>query len=60
MKHRLGARFLAEACKRYCCGGTFDVKARHAGCCASAESTRGRYAVTRQLYALRCFSNIRS
>eukprot|EP00974_Lingulodinium_polyedra_P105932 10255334-Lingulodinium_polyedra.AAC.1 len=29
-----------------------DVKARHAGCCASAESTRGRYEVARQLYAL--------
>eukprot|EP00974_Lingulodinium_polyedra_P105378 10203593-Lingulodinium_polyedra.AAC.1 len=29
-----------------------DVKARHVGCCAGVESTRGHYAVARQLYAL--------
>eukprot|EP00974_Lingulodinium_polyedra_P043943 4219136-Lingulodinium_polyedra.AAC.1 len=28
-----------------------DAKARRAGCRAGAESTRGHYAVTRQLYA---------
>eukprot|EP00974_Lingulodinium_polyedra_P118616 11167864-Lingulodinium_polyedra.AAC.1 len=34
------------------CKRPLDVKARHDGCCASAESTKGHYVVTRQLYAV--------
>eukprot|EP00974_Lingulodinium_polyedra_P057516 5535321-Lingulodinium_polyedra.AAC.1 len=51
MKHRLGATFLGEVGTCFVCKRALDVKARHAGCCGSAESTKGHYAVTRQLYA---------
>ena len=52
IRHRLGCKFLAEASTCHVCGKTLDVKCIHAGCCAGAESTKGHYAVVRQLFAV--------
>ncbi|MFM7989947.1 MAG: hypothetical protein ACKPKO_62600, partial [Candidatus Fonsibacter sp.] len=52
IRHRLGCQFLPEAIACHCCGKMRDVQYTHAGCCATAEATRGHYAVVRAITAV--------
>ena len=49
LRHRLGCQFFPEATTCHCCTRLLDVKCIHAGCCATAEATRGHYVVARTL-----------
>ena len=52
IRHRLGCQFLPEATACHCCGKLLDVRCTHAGCCATAEATRGHYSVVRAITAV--------
>ena len=52
LRHRFGCQFQPEAAKCQCCNRMLDVQCIHAGCCATAEATRGHYAVARALLAV--------
>ena len=56
IQHRLGYSFMEEPGICKVCQGFLDIQACHATCCATADATRGHYAVVQDL--LRVMSTV--